>query len=78
MRNMMYQYFWSLHMRTTVSLDDEVMKEARELSGITENAALIREALQALIQRESARQLIQLGGTAPTMEHIPRRQSDTP
>jgi Arc/MetJ family transcription regulator len=78
MRYSMHLYHRSLHMRTTVSLDDEVMREARELSGITENAALIREALQALIQRESARQLIQLGGTAPTMEDIPRRQSDTP
>ncbi len=63
-------------MRTTVSIDDDVINEARELSGITENAALIREALQALIQRESARQLIQLGGTAPSMEQIPRRQTD--
>jgi Arc/MetJ family transcription regulator len=63
-------------MRTTVSLDDKVVKEARELSGITENTALIREALQALIQRESARQLMQLSGTAPTMEAVPRRQSD--
>ncbi len=63
-------------MRTTVSIDDDVVKEARELSGITENAALIREALQALIQRESARQLIQLSGSAPTMDAIPRRQTD--
>lgn len=63
-------------MRTTVSIDDDVINEARELSGITENAALIREALQALIQRESARQLIQLGGTAPSMEQIARRQTD--
>ena len=63
-------------MRTTVSLDDNVVKEARELSGITENTALIREALQALIQRESARQLMQLSGIAPTMEAIPRRQTD--
>lgn len=63
-------------MRTTVSLDDNVVKEARELSGITENTALIREALQALIQRESARQLMQLSGSAPTMEAVPRRQTD--
>ena len=65
-------------MRTTVSIDDEVIREAQELSGITENAALIREALQALIQRESARQLIQLGGTAPGMEAVSRRQSEAP
>ena len=65
-------------MRTTVSIDDEVIREAQELSGITENAALIREALQALIQRESARQLIQLGGKAPGMDAISRRQPDAP
>ena len=63
-------------MRTTVSIDDKVIEEARELSGISENAALIREALQALIQRESARQLLQLAGSAPDMKQIPRRQAD--
>ena len=65
-------------MRTTITIDDEVVREARELSGITGNAALIREALQALIQRESARQLLQLGGSAPALESIPRRRSDAP
>ena len=64
--------------RTTITIDDEVVREARELSGITGNAALIREALQALIQRESARQLLQLGGSAPALESIPRRRSDAP
>ncbi len=63
-------------MRTTISLEDELVSEAKELSGITESGVLFREALRALIQRESARQLIQLHGTAPDLEDIPRRQAD--
>lgn len=62
-------------MRTTVTIDDAMMTEARELSGITENGALLREAVKALIERESARQLLQLHGTAPDMADIPRRHS---
>ena len=62
-------------MRTTVTIDDNMMTEARELSGITENGALLREAVKALIERESARQLLQLKGAAPDMADIPRRQS---
>ena len=44
-------------MRTTVSLDDELVKTAQEYTGITERTALLREALKTLIAREASRQL---------------------
>ena len=50
-------------MRTTVTIDDELLAKAAELTGITENAALLRQGLQALIRIESARRLAALGGT---------------
>lgn len=50
-------------MRTTVNLDDDLLAKAAELTGMTERTALLRESLQALIERESARRLILLGGT---------------
>jgi Arc/MetJ family transcription regulator len=59
--------------RTTVTLDDDLVSEAQRLTGVTEKATLIREALRALIQRESAR-LARLGGTQPQLRKVPRRR----
>ncbi len=63
-------------MRTTVLLDDELMTEAQALTGIRERSALLREALRALIARESARRLALLGGSQPDLEAPPRRRSE--
>jgi Arc/MetJ family transcription regulator len=65
-------------MRTTLALDDDLLAKAQALTGVSEKAALVREALRALIQRESARRLALLGGSEPQMEDIPRRQSERP
>lgn len=62
-------------MRTTVSLDDDLLKTAGELTDL-KGAALLREALKALIERESARRLSALGGSEPGLEVPPRRRSD--
>ncbi|MGQ0743863.1 MAG: type II toxin-antitoxin system VapB family antitoxin [Acidimicrobiales bacterium] len=61
-------------MRTTLSLDDDLLAEAQRLTGTREKSALVREALHALIQRESARRLAQLGGTEPALSDVPRRR----
>ncbi|WP_423762129.1 type II toxin-antitoxin system VapB family antitoxin [Burkholderia sp. NLJ2] len=63
-------------MRTTLSLDDALLARAQQLTGITEKSALVREALRALIVRESARRLARLGGTEPDLESVPRRPSE--
>lgn len=63
-------------MRTTIALDDDLLAQAEALTGLTEKAALVREALRALIQRESAKRLALLGGTEPKLKDIPRRQSE--
>lgn len=52
-------------MRTTLTLDDDLVAKAVELTGIEEKPALIREALKALIAREAARRLALLGGSDP-------------
>lgn len=62
-------------MRTTVTLDDELLAKAEFYTGIKEKSALIREALTALIQREAARRLARLGGTEPDLRPIPRRRT---
>lgn len=61
-------------MRTTIALDDDLLAEAGRLTGTTEKTALVREALRALIERESARRLARLGGTQPSLAPVPRRQ----
>jgi Arc/MetJ family transcription regulator len=61
-------------MRTTVTLDDELIAEAQFLTGIQEKSALIREALKRLIEREAARRLARLGGSMPDLKPIPRRR----
>ena len=63
-------------MRTTLALDDELMAKAQALTGLNEKASLVREALKALIERESARRLARLGGTEPDLQTPPRRRSN--
>ncbi len=63
-------------MRTTLALDDELLIKAQTLTGVSEKTALVREALRALIQRESAKRLALLGGSEPQLEAVPRRRSE--
>jgi Arc/MetJ family transcription regulator len=63
-------------MRTTLNLDDDLIAKAQRLTGLTEKSAIVRAALKALIERESARRLARLGGTEPDILPIPRRQSE--
>ena len=62
-------------MRTTLALDDELIKKAQEFTGLKEKSALVREALKALIERESARRLVLLGGGEHDIAAPPRRRS---
>jgi hypothetical protein len=59
-------------MRATLALDDELVRIAQEFTGVVEKTALVREALKALIERESARRLASLGGTMRGLNNIPR------
>jgi len=63
-------------MRTTITLDDELVAEAQAITGLMNKSALVREALKALIARESARRLALLGGTEPELNVAPRRRPD--
>jgi Arc/MetJ family transcription regulator len=56
-----------------MALDDELLAEAQDLTGLKEKSSLIREALKALIERESARRLARLGGSEPDLKAPPRR-----
>jgi Arc/MetJ family transcription regulator len=63
-------------MRTTLALDDALLAKAQEFTGLTEKSAIVREALKALVERESARRLARLGGTEPALTPVPRRRGE--
>jgi Arc/MetJ family transcription regulator len=61
-------------MRTTLALDDELVAKAQAFTGLKEKSSLVREALKALIERESARRLAGLGSSEPEIEAVTRRR----
>jgi hypothetical protein len=61
-------------MRTTLNIDDHILKQASLLTGITEKTMLVRLGLEALVARESARRLALLGGSEKDLKKIPRRR----
>ena len=64
-----------MHMRTTLNIDDSVLKKASQLTGITEKAFLVLQGLKALIAQESRLRLAHLGGSEPWLRAIPRRKT---
>lgn len=61
--------------RTTVTLSDELIANAQELTGITERTELLRTSLETLVRVESARRLAALGGSDRKASAAPRRRS---
>jgi len=64
-----------MHMRTTLNIDDGLLREASRLTGVSEKTALVRRGLEALIAHENARRLAALGGSERALKPIPRRRS---
>lgn len=64
-----------MHMRTTLNIEDELLRQASKLTGVKEKTALVRLGLQALIALESARRLAALGGTEKKLVPAPRRRT---
>lgn len=64
-----------MHMRTTLNIDDQMLKKASLLTGVKEKTSLVHLGLEALIARESSKRLAMLGGTEKDLKAIPRRRS---
>jgi len=67
-----------MHMRTTLNIDDSVLRHAAKLTGVKQKTSLVRLGLEALISRESARRLAELGGTEKRLRRVRRRRSTNP
>ncbi len=63
-------------MRTTLNIEDKLIKSASELTGIKEKTTLVKLGLEALIARESSKRLARLGGTEKQLKAIPRRRME--
>jgi Arc/MetJ family transcription regulator len=63
-------------MRTTLNIDDQLLKRAKQLTGVAEKTALVRLGLEALIALESARRLARLGGTESKLRPARRRRGE--
>jgi Arc/MetJ family transcription regulator len=63
-------------MSTALVVDDKLLAEAQRLTGLKEKTDVVREALTALIERESARRLARLGGSEPDLATVSRRRPD--
>ena len=63
-----------MHMRTTLNIDDSLLHNAAKLTGIKEKTSLVRLGLEALIAKENARRLANLGGTEKQLRRIRRRR----
>lgn len=62
-------------MRTTLNIDDDLLKRAQRLSGLQEKTAVVHAGLEALISLESARRLAALGSSERQIKPIRRRRS---
>lgn len=64
-----------MHMRTTLNIDDTILKKASRLTGIKEKTSLVRLGLESLIAHESSRRLAELGGSEKSLDPIPRHRT---
>lgn len=61
-------------MRTTVTLDDDLLADVEQLSGIRDRSQLLREALLEMRHRLASQRLSLLAGTEPELVAAPSRQ----
>ena len=61
-------------MRTTVDLDEDLLREAQEYAPRMTKTALLEEGLRVLVQREACRRLARMGGSQPDLALPPRRK----
>jgi Arc/MetJ family transcription regulator len=61
-------------MRTTLNIEDSLIKKVSKLTGIKEKTTLVKLGLEALIAMESSKRLAKLGGTEKELKRIPRRR----
>lgn len=62
-------------MRATITVDDELLRSAKDYTGLEGTSEIVSEALKAFVQQQAARRLAKMGGTQPDLRPVPRRRS---
>lgn len=63
-----------VYMRTTLNIDDSLIKKVSKLTGIKEKTTMVKLGLEALLAMESSKRLAKLGGAERELKRIPRRR----
>lgn len=63
-------------MRMTVTLDQEMLAKAKQLTKIENTQKLIHHAVQSMTSYEAVKYLMTLGGTEPDLRVVPRHQME--
>jgi hypothetical protein len=61
-------------MKTTLNIDNELVRKASDLTGISAKTALVRLGLEMIVASESSKRLAALGNTEKSLHSIPRRR----
>jgi Arc/MetJ family transcription regulator len=61
-------------MRTTMNIDDDLMKRAMRYAGVKERTAIVRMALEQFVAIEAEKRLATMKGTLPHLKAPPRRR----
>jgi hypothetical protein len=61
-------------MRTTLNIEDSLIKKVSKLTGIKEKTTMVKLGLEAFIAMESSKRVAKLGGTEKGLKRIPRRK----
>jgi Arc/MetJ family transcription regulator len=62
-------------MRITIIIDDDLVENAREITGQDEVSVILHDALMDMVSREAGRRLAALGGSQPDLKIPPRWRS---
>ncbi|GHT79982.1 hypothetical protein FACS1894104_5320 [Actinomycetota bacterium] len=63
-------------MRTTVFLDDNLVAEAKRLTGNNKTSRVLQEALREFVEKRNREWLATMGGSIPDLELVTRRRFD--
>jgi hypothetical protein len=63
-------------MITTLNIENNLINDAAQLTGIKEKTTMVKLGLEVLIARESSKRLAKLGGTEKGLKAVPRRRSE--
>jgi Arc/MetJ family transcription regulator len=61
-------------MRSTFTIDDELLDKAKDYSGIEGTKDVVHAALKQMVQLEASRRLAKMGGSDPSAKAPPRRR----